>query len=122
MDLNIPVMSINAGYAESRDLGLLHHIGMFEYDAGYQAGLKLTSFAALDKAYCLNGSPGLVVIIARCDVFGEAMKDQGIEYGGMVNVPFNDTTQYISVVEEIVGESGDWDGYGFLTKGRSESM
>ena len=34
LSLNIPVVSINAGPDFSKDLGLAHHIGMVEYNAG----------------------------------------------------------------------------------------
>ena len=111
---NVQIMSINAGYGESKELNLIHHIGMVEKDAGYQAGEKMGYMATFDKALCLNQDPGLTIFNDRCEGFGQAMNDMGIAYLGQIEVPANNITRYTSIVEKAVGESGDWDGYGIL--------
>ncbi|KAL7553938.1 hypothetical protein ACHAWF_018683 [Thalassiosira exigua] len=111
MELNpdIKVLSINAGYKESADLNLIHHVGMEEKDAGYQAGQKLIYMATFDKALCLNDIPKLAVLSERCQGFGQAMVDAGIDYLGEIEVPGGSTKGYdITVVETAAGRSADW--------------
>ena len=82
---NIKILSINAGYEQSKELNLLHHIGMLEKDAGYQAGKKMATVANVTKALCVNHNPWLGVLVERCVGFGEAIKEGNIEYLGQVN-------------------------------------
>ena len=77
---HIKILSINAGYEQSKKLNLLHHIGMIEKDAGYQAGKKMATMANVTKALCVNHEPRLAVLAERCEGFGEAMKEANIEY------------------------------------------
>ena len=66
IDMGKPIISINAGYEESKDLGLIHHIGMLEEVAGYDAGREMVKMATFSKAACLNHWPLNQNIIQRC--------------------------------------------------------
>jgi len=114
---NLQILSTNAGYEKSKELNLVHHIGMLEDDAGYQAGIKMEEMATFNKALCFNHNPGLNTTIDRCKGFGRSMNDMGIEYLGQISAQDNSSTSFVSAVERAVGESGDWDGYGMLLTG-----
>ena len=80
-------MSINAGYEDSKKMGLIHHIGMVERSAGYAAGNKMASMENFNKAFCINHAPGLEGLDNRCKGFEEAMADLGIQYIAEIAVP-----------------------------------
>jgi simple sugar transport system substrate-binding protein len=63
--LNVPVVSINAGADRVKELGILQHIGQHEYNAGYAAGQRLVE-AGILEAYCLNHAEGNIVLVERC--------------------------------------------------------
>jgi len=115
-ELNVPVMSINAGFAESKEIGLIHHVGMVESNAGYQAGFKMAELATFDKAICLNYESGIAVVQQRCDGFKEAIGELGIEYGE-VRVPDDNEARFKNIVETEIGATGDWSGYAILIAG-----
>ena len=120
LELNVPVMSINAGSDTSKELNLIHHVGMVEYNAGYQAGIRMATLASFTRAFCLNHVPGLSVTVDRCSGFEKALLDLGIEYGGEVGVADDNMVQYRTSVESAVGLSGDWAGQAFLLAGSSQ--
>ena len=66
---------------------------------------------ALKKTFCLNYDIKIAVLNERCAGFGQAMSELGIEYLGQIEVPRDNTTLYVSVVETAVGEFSDWEGY-----------
>jgi len=117
---DLPIVSINAGYYESKELNLVHHVGMLGKEAGEKAAKKLrdTATTTIKKALCLNDERRLNSLSARCDGFGEAMDfaETGVEYLGQFVAPDDDSAiaSCISVVENNVPEPGDWDGYGVL--------
>ncbi len=115
-ELDVPVMSINAGFAESEEIGLIHHVGMVESNAGYQAGFKMAEMATFDKAICLNYESGIAVVQQRCDGFREAIEELGIEYGE-VRVPDDNEARFKNIVETEIGKTGDWSGYAILIAG-----
>lgn len=115
MKPGLPIMTINAGYTtESRDLNLLHHVGMLEFDAGYRSGKKMESMANFNKVLCLIHDPNLQVVVERCNGFDEAMGELAIDNLGQVEAPPNDIAQFVSNVEAAVGKPGDWEGYGII--------
>ena len=118
-ELKVPVMSINAGVAESEDMGLIHHVGMIEENAGFLAGKKMASMASFSKAFCLNYETELAVIGQRCNGFEKAMGDLGIEYGE-VSVPNDNIARFKALVETAVDDRGDWNGYAFLVTGQPQ--
>ena len=107
-------MSINAGYEDSKKMGLIHHIGMVERSAGYAAGNKMASMENFNKAFCINHAPGLEGLDNRCKGFEEAMADLGIQYVAEIAVPEDNVVGFISAIESAVQEDGDWDGIGML--------
>lgn len=126
IEMGIPIVSINAGYDESIELGLIHHIGMVEDDAGYRAGVEMVKTATFSRAACLNHWPLNPNILQRCAGFERAMKEAGIDIVPQILVPADDSTlydttndyaAYKSLIEEEIGEPGDWEEYGFLLPG-----
>ena len=107
--------------AASKITNLLHHVGMVEEYAGYQAGLKLVSMASFTKGVCLNHVPGLAVTDDRCIGFAKAMVESGIEYAGEIAVPKDNLAKYIFTVESAVNDDdGDWEGIGMLLTGSTQ--
>lgn len=116
--LKVPVVSINAGPDFSRDLGLQHHIGMVEKNAGYLAGKRMVATGKMTKAVCADHAPGNVVLIDRCGGFKRAIEEAGnIEYIGQVTVPEDNDALYMKDVQAFIGEEGDWTGVGILLGG-----
>ena len=74
----------------------------------------MASMETFNKAYCINHAPGLEGLDNRCQGFGEAMTNLGIQYVAEIAVPEDNVVGFISAVEESVQEEGDWDGIGFL--------
>jgi hypothetical protein len=99
-------------------MDLIHHVGMVEENAGYLAGKKMASMATFTKAFCLNHFV-IQVTVDRCTGFGRALEELGIEYLGQVELPDDNSPLFKAIVEAAVGESGSWDGYGFLLCGAS---
>jgi simple sugar transport system substrate-binding protein len=96
-------------------MGLLHHIGMVEENAGYLAGQKMANMATVTKAFCLNHDQDNPSICDRCAGFKRAMNDLGIDFGGIVYVPDDNKAVLKARVETAVGEpDGDWAGYGIM--------
>lgn len=121
MDLGIPVMSINAGASTSETMGLMHHVGQLEYNAGFGAGEFLAN-RGITKAICVNHAIGVSVVEERCDGFQAAIEKEGIEYWGQVYVEDNKRQEYIEDVESLVANKtgtseGDWEGIGILAAG-----
>ena len=96
-------------------MGLIHHVGMVERNAGYAAGQKLAALGTFDKAFCINHAPGLEGLDNRCVGFEEAMEELGIQNVAEIEVPEDNLVGYISAVEAAVqGETEDWDRIGLL--------
>lgn len=117
LDLNIPVISVNAGVATSEEMGLDHHIGMLEYNAGKEAGVKLIQGSSITSGVCANHAKGVSVVEERCAGFAAALEDAGLPYIGEVYVPDDNEALYIENVEASVNEIGDWTGVGLLATG-----
>jgi len=122
---NIQLLSINAGFGESKKLDLMHHIGMEEKDAGYLVGKSMVKMAVYNRAYCVTHNPELPILVDRCAGFEQSMNEINIQYMGQIHVLLDSTTDpdyiagYLSMVEIFVGESSGWEGYGFLMTGAS---
>ncbi|CAB9527689.1 Periplasmic binding proteins and sugar binding domain of LacI family [Seminavis robusta] len=117
--LNVPVVSINAGPDFSRDLGLQHHLGMVEFNAGYLAGQRMAETGQLTSALCCDHAPGNVVLIDRCGGFEKAMKEANIPYLGAVTVPDDNAELFVNNVETFVRteNNDDYSGLGVMLAG-----
>ena len=120
IDMGKAIISINAGSEESKDLGLIRHIGMLEEVAGYDAGREMVKMATFPKAVCLNHWPLNPNIIQRCTGFERAMEEAGIEVLPQISVPADNITLYDTsnnyaaykyLIEKEIRESGNWDKY-----------
>jgi simple sugar transport system substrate-binding protein len=69
----IPVITINAGSASSKELGALLHVGQGEYEAGHVAGIRLAAKGG-HKGICLNQEVGNVSLDQFCKGFSDGFK------------------------------------------------
>jgi simple sugar transport system substrate-binding protein len=72
----IPVISINSGSTEAKQLGVLAHVGQPEERAGYEAGLRLAA-KGVHRTLCVNQQVGNQGLDARCAGLARAMKSVG---------------------------------------------
>ena len=116
-DLGIPVISVNAGAEVAEDLGLMHHIGMLEFNAGYAAGKKLIE-SGITEGWCLNHDLGTQTTLQRCAGFASALEnDPSVKYAGQIIVDRDTASGYKLDVELRVGKVGNWSGIGLLLVG-----
>lgn len=74
----IPVITINAGGAQGKELGAAMHVGQDEYDAGVAAGEALGKMGG-KNALCVNQEVGNISLDQRCAGFEKG-------FGGKVTV------------------------------------
>lgn len=125
-ELNVPVVSVNSGGDTSVALGLLNHIGMLEYSAGFGAGERMIA-AGMKRGFCTNHEPGNTATIIRCQAFADAIaahnsKDGSdlVEYGGELPVPLDNQVEYALILEGAIGSDDDWDGQGIIFVGPAQ--
>ena len=118
LDNGIPVISINAGSTQAKEIGLMNHVGQIEYSAGKKAGEQMIESGVTTGA-CLRHEVNNTALLDRCNGMKQAFDEstQDVTFFGAVDVPPDDQEEYISVVESFIGESGNWDGYGLLLGG-----
>lgn len=73
----IPVISMNSGYDVAEELGALTHVGQTEYEAGYGGGKRMAA-AGVTEALCVNQEVGNMALDQRCQGFGDALAEAGI--------------------------------------------
>lgn len=118
-ELNVPVISINAGASSARELNIVHHIAQLEYDAGYEAGQRM-ALEGIHSGICLNHDPINVATIQRCEGFKDGISAKNVTYLGSASVPLDSKLLYIQEVERIINTTGDWDGIGALSIGADQ--
>jgi len=74
----IPVITINAGGAQGKEIGTVMHVGQDEYDAGVAAGMALAGMGG-SNALCVNQEVGNISLDQRCAGFAKG-------FGGTVNI------------------------------------
>jgi simple sugar transport system substrate-binding protein len=77
-DAGIPVISINSGADDYRDLGVLAHIGQTEYEAGVAGGERLAE-AGVRRALCINHEVGNTSQDLRCRGLADALARSGAD-------------------------------------------
>jgi len=105
----IPVVSINSGSQQFKQLGVLAHVGQDESRAGLEAGRRLAA-AGVRRALCINQQVGNTGLDARCAGLAKAMN----EVGG--------TSRVLAIVDDdpgtparIARSVADYDAGGVLT-------
>ena len=76
LDEGVPVVSLNAGSAAFRDLGIATHVGQPEYEAGRAAGRRMVE-AGVRNGVCVNHEVGNLSLDRRCEGFGDALSEAG---------------------------------------------
>ena len=117
-ELNIPVISINAGADYAADFDLTHHIAQLEYDAGFEAGKRMAQEGA-NTGVCLVYEADNRALTERCKGFEDGITSgsTNVTYLGNPIVPFDSKVVYIEQVESIIDKPGDWEGVAALSIG-----
>lgn len=109
----IPVLSINAGDAAWRELGLLAHIGQTEFESGFGSGERLAA-AGARRVLCVHHEVGNLSLDERCRGLGDALA----EAGGTMHILAVDLADPDDASERISGAlAADPDVDGILTLG-----
>lgn len=77
----------------------------------------------ITRALCLMHVPDHTVLLDRCNGFQEGVEQAGggsIEYMGSVDVPEDNEDQFVQIVEDFIGEDGDWEGIGIMLAGQPQ--
>lgn len=108
----IPVIVLNAGENDWRDVGALTYVGQTEFDAGVAAGERMAE-AGVQSALCINHEQGNVTLDQRCNGFTEGL-------GGdvrQVAVDGTDPTAARSGIQSALRQNQDIDGMLTLNPG-----
>jgi len=108
VEAGIPVISINAGYEISKELGVLTHIGQTQYEAGYRGGERLAE-EGVDHAVCVNHSVGNSSLDRRCDGFADALEENGAS-SELLAVEVGDPTESQQRIQARLSSNPDIDG------------
>lgn len=113
---NIPIIGINAGAESAEKLGITF-IGQLEHRAGYSAGMRLIEGGAL-RGLCPMHESNHTALLARCAGMKEAFDESNMTFVGAFDVERENSEITIGMIEDLVGESGSWSGYGILPLGQ----
>jgi simple sugar transport system substrate-binding protein len=113
----IPVVSINSGSDEFRDLGILAHVGQPEWRAGFESGRRMAK-AGIRNALCVNQEVGNAGLKLRCQGFGEGMRRSG-GHTRTIGVELQDAAQAQRQIAQAVS-TGEFDGIITLGPGGAE--
>ena len=116
-----PVISINTGYGIAEVLGLMHHVGQLEYNAGIKAGESLVA-SGMRYGVCVRSgdSASFSMFGERCSGFEFAISQSaGVSYIGHALVPDDSDATFVSIIERIISSSNtsfsaDWTDIGLL--------
>lgn len=119
-DTNLVV--INSGAAIAEAAGVNQFIGQLEENTGFKSAEKLIELGA-KRLVCLNHEPGSLSLAARCRGFNASIAQNPANaiYLGEIIVPLDNSAQYRFIVEQAVGETGNWDGVGLMLGGASQT-
>ncbi len=99
----IPVVSMNSGSDDFKDLGILAHVGQTEFGAGLGAGEKMKDLG-VTKAIIVNHEVGNVALDKRADGFREGFGS------GEVLATSNDPTEIQNAVSAKLSSDSSIDG------------
>ena len=120
-ELNVPIVSINAGGDIAEEVGLLHHVAQDEYNAGIVAGQEMLK-AGITRGLCINHAPGVLSTINRCQGFEKVLTDAfGPDaFLGDIPVAQDNDSLILKAVRDTVNENGngDWTDLGLLSMGQ----
>jgi simple sugar transport system substrate-binding protein len=105
VDAGIPVVTLNSGSDDYKDLGALTHVGQTELIAGRGAGERLAG-EGVDNAICVNQEVGNAALDQRCQGFEEGLGGQ-VE---VVSVNLNDPTDAENKIRTAVDQNPDVNG------------
>lgn len=71
-DAGIPVVVVNAGENDWRDVGALTYVGQTEFDAGVAAGERMAQ-EGVQSALCINHEQGNITLDQRCEGFTKGL-------------------------------------------------
>jgi simple sugar transport system substrate-binding protein len=104
-EAGIPIVTLNSGVDDYKELGALTHVGQTEFIAGEGAGERLAQ-EGVDNALCINQEVGNVALDDRCDGFEKGLGGQ-VE---VVAVPLNNPTDAQAKIETAIKQNPDLNG------------
>ena len=111
-DQGIPVIVLNAGENDWRDVGALTYVGQTEFDAGVAAGERMSE-AGVQSALCINHEQGNITLDQRCEGFTEGLGDEV----NQVAVDGSDPTSARNGIATALRQNQDVDGMLTLNPG-----
>ena len=106
VDAGIPVVSINSGVDDYKDLGILTHVGQTEFIAGRGAGERMAA-EGVTNALCVNQEVGNAALDQRCDGFAEGLGGVPSE---VIGVDLADATGAQAAIEAALSADSTIDG------------
>ena len=100
-DAGIPVIIMDGGFAQWRDVGGLTYVGYDPHEVGLKAG-EIESKAGVKHGLCVNQVPGNPALESMCTGFGEAMKAGGSD-SKVLTIPLQDTQNQQVNLQAIKG-------------------
>jgi simple sugar transport system substrate-binding protein len=103
----IPVVTINSGSDEFKQLGVEVHVGQPEYDAGVKAGERMAA-AGVKHALCVNHESGNNGLSDRCLGFAKGLASHGGSSNTLA-ISLQDPMDAQRAIAQAIG-GGDVDG------------
>ncbi len=104
VDAGIPVITMNSGVDQWKDLGAINHVGQTEFVAGQGAGEKLTEAGAA-KVLCVQHEEGNVGLEERCsgleDTFGGEVERFNVATTGTADIAGTEA----SIQDKLISDS-----------------
>ena len=100
-DSGIPVIVMDGGFAQWREVGGLTYVGYDPHEVGVKAG-EIESKAGVKHGLCINQVPGNPALESMCTGYGEAMKAGGSDSKTMT-IPLQDTQNQQVNLQAIKG-------------------
>ena len=116
VDAGIPVITINSGITQFKELGALMHVGQAEFDAGYGAGVSLRE-AGGTKGLCVNQEVGNVALDERCAGFREGFQGEVTELATT-----SDVTEFKNAVAAHLQQDPETDSVIILWAGLADPL
>jgi simple sugar transport system substrate-binding protein len=100
-DAGIPVIVMDGGFAQWREVGGLTYVGYDPHEVGVKAG-EIESKAGVKHGLCVNQVPGNPALESMCTGYGEAMKAGGSD-SKVLTIPLQDTQNQQVNLQAIKG-------------------
>ena len=109
--LNIPILSVNFGVADTKELNITHHISQLKYQEKIESGSRMAKESII-SAIVLSHNTGNTAIRELYRGFEDGIKyvSSNIKYNGLCSIPVNNKLVYIETVQNTIRIESDRDG------------